>query len=112
MNDLISFITNAAPSVILVLTLNGFGLAIKKVPYVPDWLIPLILPVAGALIYPFVGEYSPVVLKAQIPTLLMGLYGFGLGWVAVGANQFWRQMIGRFLNGHATLPSSSNDPTD
>lgn len=98
--DLIASLTNAAPSVILVLALNGLGLALKNMPFVPGWLIPIILPVVGAGVYPFVGEYSPLVLKAQVPGLLMGLYGFGLGWVAVGANQFWRQFVGRFLDGH------------
>jgi hypothetical protein len=104
MNDLVTFITDAAPSVILVLSLNGLGLALKRMPFIADWVIPLALPVVGSIIYPFVGEYSPGVLKAQFPKLLMSLYGFGLGWVAVGANQFWRQTFGHFWNGKDPTP--------
>lgn len=91
-----SFVLNAAPPVILVVSLNGFGWALKFVPKLPNYIIPLALPIAGALLWPLIGDYSPVILKAKMPTVLMGLYGFGLGWVAVGANQTLRKLMEHF----------------
>lgn len=83
------------PPVLLMLVLNLFGLALKRVPAVPDWLIPLLLPVMGAIIHPFVGDYSDLVKAARFPWVYMALYGFGIGWAAVGANQALRQFLGR-----------------
>lgn len=108
----LSFLINAAPPVILVVCLNGLGWVLKLIPKVPNWLIPVALPFAGAFIWPQIGDYSPIVMKAKTPGLLMGLYGFGLGWVAVGANQFVRQIIWRFWpETPATPPSTPTPPT-
>jgi hypothetical protein len=109
----LSFIINAAPPVILVISLNGLGWALRMTPKVPNWLIPLFLPVVGAVVWPQIGDYSPVILKAKMPWLLMSLYGFGLGWIAVGANQFVRQIMGHFWPETPTTPPAtpSTPPT-
>lgn len=49
-------------------------------------MIPMILPVAGAIIYPFIFNSDAVTIAVK------AMYGFGIGWTAVGANQFVRQV--------------------
>lgn len=78
-------ITQMAPPVLLVTVLNGLGWCLKQSP-IKNWMIPMILPVAGAVIYPFIFESATVTIAVKC------MYGFGIGWTAVGANQFVRQV--------------------
>lgn len=95
MNEFLDSVLNLKAPALLLLILNAVGFGLKKIPQFPDWAIPLALPLAGAAIYPCIGEWSQVVKAAHIPWVMMALYGFGIGWAAVGANQAMRQFLSR-----------------
>lgn len=79
--DLMSFI--ATKLVILVPILLGLGKIFKEVPHVPNWIIPLILTILGAI-----GG------MALIGWTIDGVLGGILcACVAVYGNQFWKQSI-------------------
>lgn len=78
-------ISQIGPQALLVAGLNILGWMFKQSP-IKNWLIPIILPIAGGAAAPFVITGDGLTLAVKI------LYGFGLGWTAVGANQAWRQV--------------------
>jgi hypothetical protein len=93
MNDLLDFLS-VSPPIALAAALNGLGLALKKSP-VPNWLIPLLLPIIGAAVYPFLAEPGKVNFECNNPAMLHGIYGFIIGSASVGLNQMFRQFNGR-----------------
>ena len=95
MEDTVKTILDASPAVVLMVVLNFIGFAVKRIPAIPNWLIPFILPVLGGLAYPYVGEFSPAIKLAKHPAALMVLYGVGIGCAAVGVNQALKQYAGR-----------------
>ena len=86
---------SASPAVMLVLVLNFVGFAVKRIPKIPNWLIPILLPVVGAILFPFVGERTAAIQAAHFPGAQLALYGAGLGCAAVGLHQAMRQWLGR-----------------
>lgn len=84
----------SSPPVALALALNVVGLALKKAP-VPNWIIPLVLPVLGALLYPFIAEAGKVNFECRNPDVLLGVHGAMIGAGSVGINQMLRQFLGR-----------------
>lgn len=91
----IQSLLDASPAVVLVFVLNFIGYAVKKIPALPDWIIPFLLPAIGAVSYVFVGELSAKIAAAKYPTAILALYGAGIGCAAVGLNQALRQWTGR-----------------
>lgn len=84
----------ASPPIALAIALNFLGLALKKSP-LANWMIPLVLPIAGAVVYPFIAEPAKINFECKNPMLLMGVYGFAIGAGSVGINQMLRQFLGR-----------------
>lgn len=68
----------------ILLLLNGFGAALKRIPKFPDWLIPFVLPAAGAIgNCAMEGHWNgPVAISGMV-----------LGMAAVGGNQMLRQGV-------------------
>lgn len=94
MNE-IENILKMSPPFLLALVLTGFGKVLKATPRIPDWSIPYILPIIGAVIYPWVADAAMLTAKVSHPTVLNALYGVGIGGWAVGLNQAFRQWPGR-----------------
>ena len=72
---------NLAEAAPIIVVLNGLGRAVKAVPWIPDYSIPFVLMVAGALAQASWHGWTPEQL----------IIGAGLGWAAVGVNQSFRQ---------------------
>ena len=87
-------ILQASPPLALAVALNVVGEALKRSP-VPNWMLPLILPLLGALAYPFIAEAGKVNYEVARPDVLLGIYGFCIGAASVGLNQMFRQFLGR-----------------
>ena len=78
----------------LLLVLNGLGLAIKKVPQLPDWTIPFVLSIAGG-----VGHCA----IESSWTGANAIQGIAIGMAAVGANQMLRQGVGVVKSNTTTI---------
>lgn len=98
----ITSIISASPPVLLMLVLNGLGYVLKALEKVPNRIIPVILVVAGTVIYPFIGEWSSTVKAARFPAALMACYGFGIGLSAIGAYEGIRTLLTSGTSGTVT----------
>lgn len=98
-------IVKLTPIPLLVIALNIIGLGLKKVPTIPNWTVPLFLPVIGAIVYPFIGAMVPIggIEKLAHPSVFYALIGFVCGGVAVWGHQVVTQYAGR--NGAAPAPT-------
>ena len=103
MNE-IEEILKLSPPLLLIVALGCFGKVIKNIPKVPNWLIPVILPFAGAATYSLIGPAYPLpwIAKVQYPFVVYGMIGFICGSTTVGFHQVWSQWIGR--NDNSTTP--------
>lgn len=95
--DELTIITKLTPVPLLILALNVLALGIKKVPKVPNWLIPIILPIVGAALYPFIGGMVPItgIESLSYPAVFYGLIGFVCGGIAVWGHQVVIQLTNR-----------------
>ncbi len=96
MNELLDF----SPPLALAAALNLLGIALKKSP-IANWLIPLLLPVIGAGVYPLISQ--PLHYQCAHPIVLMAIYGFVIGSGSVGLNQIVRQLAGIKKSGDTAL---------
>jgi hypothetical protein len=84
-------ITSLGPIPLLVAACNLIGLAVKKSPIGDRW-IPVLLPIVGAVCYPFItGEADA---NVRHPMLFNALLGAVIGGSSVGVNQMFRQFLG------------------
>lgn len=79
-----------SPPILLAVVLNLIGLFLKKSP-LADWVIPLVLILLGAVVYPFIAEVGKVSYAVSSPTIFNGVMGAAIGGFSVGANQVFRQ---------------------
>lgn len=93
MNEIME-IVQSSPPIALAIALNLLGLALKKSP-IQNWIIPLALPVAGAIAYPFIAESGKINFECKNPDMLLAVYGFVIGSGSVGLNQMLRQFLDR-----------------
>lgn len=81
------------PPVLLMLALYIVGRIIKSIPRIENWVILLVLPTIGAIVYPWVGERSEIIKAMKIPTLGMAMFGLGIGWCATGAYEALSRLL-------------------
>jgi prepilin signal peptidase PulO-like enzyme (type II secretory pathway) len=93
MNELTTLL-QSSPPIALAIGLNLLGLALKTSP-IKNWLIPILLPVMGAAVYPFISEQGAINFQVKNPDALQAVYGFVIGAGSVGLNQMLRQFTGR-----------------
>lgn len=87
-------ILQASPPVALAVGLNVLGYILKKSP-VANWMIPIILSLLGALVFPYISDVGKINFQCRQPMVLLGVYGFCIGAGSVGLNQMARQFLGR-----------------
>lgn len=103
-------ILSASPAVVLSGILVCMGYWLKKVPWLKDWIIPFILPLLGAIFYPFIAEATPKLMTAKFPFMQNVVYGAGMGAAAVWMNQIYRQFVGRKLDSSSSSTDDSKTP--
>ena len=95
MDEFLKGVLEASPLGLIVIGLNILGLVLKKLPFHPDWLIPIVLPLVGI----FLGaQFGPAINISWIaslkhPSVGYGVAGFCCGGFAVWGNQVARQAI-------------------
>ena len=94
MNELISQIVEMSPAALFVLGFNGLGLALKKSP-VPDWTIPYLLGLLGALLYPCIVDPAKVSYTMAYPVVYQAMTGAVLAGASVYLNQITKQFLNR-----------------
>jgi hypothetical protein len=85
-------ILELSPPVALTVALNLVGVFLKKSP-INDWLIPFILMVLGAVVYPFICETAKVSYQVTYPVILNAIYGLCIGGLAVGIHASWKSFL-------------------
>ena len=111
MNEIINNTSQLGPVALFMVFLNIVGLGIKQ-SNIPTKYNVWILPVLGAVIYPFLSEYTaPTVAPDGTwmspyfrPALVHVFQGWVIGWGCIGANQAWK------LFGGGTPPSETPKP--
>jgi len=90
-------ILKLSPPLLLIVALGCLGQAIKTIPKLPNWIIPLVLPLVGAATYSLIGPAYPLpwIDKVEYPFIVYGMIGFICGSATVGFHQAWRQWTGR-----------------
>ena len=91
---LIQELTQLSPPAALALALYFVGKALKKSP-VADWLIPFLLPLCVALVFPFLAETANVSYTVKSPAMFNAVVGFCIGGASVAVDQAVRQFRGR-----------------
>lgn len=97
MTELINDLVHMSPPVALAAALWVVGTIIKR-SRIENWLIPFILPLLGALTYPFIADTSKVSYEVHSPMLVNALIGVTIGWMATAADQTIWQFISRTKN--------------
>lgn len=90
----LSQLSELSPPILLALALNLLGAFLKKSP-IQDWLIPFVLIVAGAIVYPTIAEVGKVSFDVSNPVMFNAVIGAVIGGASVGINQAFRQFITR-----------------
>ena len=81
--ELINDLLQLSPPIALALALNLVGMALKKSP-VANWLIPWALIALGAIVFPWISDYSKINFQCRNPMVLNSIYGATIGGLAVG----------------------------
>ena len=94
MNEL-NWILDLSPLPLLALALVAIGRMLKVVNWHPDKLIPLTLPVLGAVLWVLLSEAVPIAWaeKLKHAWVAYAMLGLVAGTAAVWGNQVWRQAI-------------------
>ena len=87
-------ITQLSPPVALAAALWFLGAFLKRSP-VPDWLIPFLLPLVGAIAFPFIADTSEVNFNVRSPAMFHAILGFCIGGAAVAMNEAGKQFLNR-----------------
>lgn len=94
MIDLKPFL-DAAPPVALLIALNFVLMAIKKVPFIPNWSIPFIAFAIGGIAYPLLSDPAKVSFAVRCPVCAQVITGLLIGGAAVGSHQMFKQFLNR-----------------
>lgn len=84
-------LSQLSPPVLLMLFLNLIGFALNKSPFIDNKYIPLLLPITGGILYPFIGTIEAT---QRHPSVHLAIIGCIIGGAAVGTNQLYRQFKG------------------
>lgn len=97
MTELINDLTQLSPPMALAIALWVVGNAIKK-SRIENWLIPFILPLLGALAFPFIADTAKVSYSVRSPMLFNALIGMAIGGAATAMDQAIWQWVSRTKN--------------
>lgn len=84
-------LSQLSPPVLLMLFLNLVGVGLNKSPIIDNKYIPLVLPITGGIVYPFIGIIEAT---QRHPIVHLAIIGCIIGAGAVGTNQLYRQFKG------------------
>jgi hypothetical protein len=94
MNEIKTVIEQGGPLVLAIVALNIIGKMLKTFDWHPDKLIPITLPILGAVIWLFIGDMMPIswITSAEHPQVVHAMIGLTCGAFAVWGNQVLRQV--------------------
>lgn len=80
---------------LIVLGLNCVMFILKRIPFVPDWLIPTFSFIGGGIAYPLFSSPGDVPFTSRCPLCVQTFFGLILGFAAVGGHQQVKQILNR-----------------
>ena len=103
MNDL-NDLLKLSPPMLMSVALVCLGKVMKTIPHIPNWCIPVVLPLVGAATYSVIGPAVPIewMQKLAYPYEAYGMVGFICGALSVWGHQVVTQFLGRNGNGETT----------
>lgn len=115
MTELINDLTQLSPPMALAVALWVVGNAISR-SRIENWLIPFILPLLGALVYPLIADNSKMSYTVHSPMMVNALTGVAIGWTATALDQTIWQWISRTKSpdgktSFLTKPDENTPPT-
>lgn len=108
MNMIPTEILDFSPPVGLGVGLLMLGFFLKRSP-LADWLIPLLIMVTGAAIYPFIAEIGKVSATITNPNLYNAVIGAGIGGLVTGGHQAVKQFL-KDRKGDTTFTKKPEEP--
>lgn len=108
LTDFGSLIQKWPLSVVVVVSLNLIGFALKRAGFFPNRCIPLTLIVLGSGIYALVGDYTRMSPEWRHPVAVLALYGVILGFIAWGLHKRLLQPLAKLFTGNPN--SFDTDP--
>ncbi len=100
MEDLIKpfeSILKLSPPLVLAIVINFLLLFCKRIPYVPNWSLPLIATILGAIAYPQIADVANVSYSVKNPDAFNVIMGCCIGGSAVAIHQTFKQILSRFF---------------
>ena len=85
-----------SPLLLIWFGINLLMWVAKRIPQVPNWSIPLIALVIGAVALPLFTDPGKVLFSVRCPVCLQVFQGACVGLASVGTHQLFRQIVGRF----------------
>lgn len=76
------YVTKMPEHLLLILVLNVIGMLLKRTPGVPNKMIPALLVLLGACLYPMIGKPGQISPELRNPTAMLAIYGVLLGFAA------------------------------
>lgn len=110
MNEAINTLLQASPPLALVLAINLLLYGLKRAPWPPNWSLPMIAMLVGAVAYPFIADIAKPTLTVKSPLAYNVVLGFALGGLSVAFNQQFRQILG-LKTGDTVLVRKPKQPT-
>jgi hypothetical protein len=103
-------ITSAPIHLLLILALNALGVLLKRVPQIPNHVIPLILIGLATVGYPLLAGPGTVNPESRHPQVVLGIFGFLLGFGAWLLHLFLlkhaEKYLPTWLRGESTPPAT------
>lgn len=106
-------ILKMSPPVALMAGLNALMYYLRRTPHVPNWLVPWLIMLLGAVIYPTITQRHEMLFTVPYPIVAQAITGLLIGFAAIGSHRLFEQTMWRFgydRNGHQS--SGENKETD
>lgn len=85
-----------SPPILLIVVINALMFGAKRVPFIPNWIIPVVSMAMGGILYPLISKTGDVPYTVRCPDCLQILFGLIIGFAAVGCHQQVKQLFNRF----------------
>lgn len=92
---LVDSILKMSPPVALVVGLNAIMYYLRRTPKIPKWIVPWLIMLLSAIIYPLVTHRKDMIFSVPYPVVAQIVIGLIIGFAAIGTHRLFQQTIWR-----------------